>query len=187
MERLFCRLKERYYRRGRRGGVAFQGLRKLEVTYNPIRDDYHPHYHFILRGKAMGEQLVEDWLKGWKGTDRDAQECKPADDKSAKELFKYFTKIISSKSKVADRRIYPVELDWIFRVMRGKRTFQNFGFIPTQVIEDKSVIDKFAEEVDSEMFWIWKENFTDWVNATTGEFLTEYSPSEGMKKLFSHI
>lgn len=188
MEKLFRRLKYRYYRRcERNGGMAFQGLRKLETTYSYVRGDYHPHYHLIIRGEEMAKRLVEDWLKGWEGTDRAGQDCKPADDKSTKELFKYFTKIISSKSKTADRRIYAVELDLIFRAIRGKRTFQSFGFIPTQVIDNNKDVEKFANEVDNEMFWIWNENFTDWINTTSGECLTEYSPSEGMKKLFSHI
>ncbi len=193
MEKLFCRLRKRYGRRYERGGLLFQGLRKLEVTYNPVRDDYHPHYHFIIKGEEMAKNLVEDWLKGWEGTERKAQDCKPADDKSSKELFKYFTKIVSSQVKIkdgkriVDRRIYPVQMDWILRVLKGKRTFQSFGFIPAQVVDNNKDVEEFTNEVDNEMFWIWNENFTDWVNTDSGELCTGYEPSEGMIKLFSPV
>lgn len=55
----------------RKTNVVHGYLRKLEVTYNAERDDYHPHYHVIFavnksyfKGKTYLKQ--EKWLKMWR-------------------------------------------------------------------------------------------------------------------------
>ena len=39
-----------------------RGIRKLEVTYNPDMQNFHPHFHFIVEGEAAANELIECWL-----------------------------------------------------------------------------------------------------------------------------
>jgi pseudouridine synthase len=39
-----------------------RGIRKLEVTYNPDLQNFHPHFHFIVEGESAANELIEDWL-----------------------------------------------------------------------------------------------------------------------------
>lgn len=122
------------------------GIRKLETTFNPEDNTFHPHFHFILKDGESCEQIIRKWLYKFnshidkkdidrireeiqnrikKGkcakqyiklnnedeairkqmlADPQFQDFKPADNKSAKYLFKYFVKLAPHKKK--DRSIY---------------------------------------------------------------------------------
>jgi plasmid rolling circle replication initiator protein Rep len=173
--------------------VKLIGIRKLEVTYNPERNDYHPHFHLICRGKEVAEMLRTEWLKRYSGAEKYCQDIRKADKGAVMELFKYFTKIITSKSGEKHdsekapiefrRKIYVNALDNIFCSIRGRRTFQNFGFKAKNIDEEKIEtveVDKICNEIQ---YFNWERELHDWINADTGECLTGYKPSEAMKKL----
>jgi len=121
-------------------GRKFEGLRKIECT--SIRDnDFHPHFHVLVRGKRAALALRVLWvrlcrkssilharLKVDYGEDnyKYIQDIRKADENSLKEIFKYFTKLISTSSK--DRKVYIDRNDTIFKSMQGIRVFQPFGF-----------------------------------------------------------
>jgi len=118
----FVRIKDRL----RKQGTKIKGIRKLEITYNPRKNWYHPHLHLVIEGKENAEKLRDYWLESFKNANIKAQDVQPADEKSLKELFKYFTKI------TADNRDEPTitlpALDAIFAAVKGRRVFQSFGF-----------------------------------------------------------
>ena len=134
---IHAKLKKQYQRNKRE---KVMGLRKLECTYNPTRNDYHPHYHLIIKGKRNAEDFLNEWLSRVPKTSYKAQDLRPADNKSSKELFKYFTKVVTTvkdkKGEVKDRKIYADAMDVIFNDIKGKRTFQNFGFKAPKVISE---------------------------------------------------
>lgn len=150
MDSIVFLIKETLKKRYQRGNAEkFQGVRKLECTYNAYDDKYHPHFHFIIKGKENAEFLYSEWLERTKhlGTSKNAQDCQKARTGAAMELFKYFTKIINSTKK--DRKIYAFAVDVIFKAFRKRRTIQNFGFkLPKtavtkdfdEVLEDNNVL-----------------------------------------------
>lgn len=144
-------------------------LRKLECTYNPNRNDYHPHFHLIVSGCNVSRLIVDAWLKIYPNATREAQDIRPADKGAIIELFKYFSKIISKGS------IYPEPLDTIFRAMYQRRVFQPVGIkkITEDIEELQSEI--YADLIEAERTWTWMEH--DWVDEQTGELLTGYEPS----------
>lgn len=183
----FSTIYERLRKQAMRGQrQRFKGLRKLECTYNVERNDFHPHFHVIVEGEENATALQDYWLQTTFLTDPKAQDVRKADDAATMELFKYFTKVISGKSK-DKRMIYADALDVIFNAVRGIRTFQSFGFeqidrdilsearntLTAELRQDENII-----AVDS---FEWALN--DWYSATTGEALTNYQPGEGMKDL----
>lgn len=188
MYKTFTKIKDMFYRRWRRGkGTKFVGLRKLECTYNPHRKDYHPHFHLIVNSEELAAELLEEWLKRNPTCDRKAQDLRVADNNSTKELFKYFTKVITTHDK--DKRIYAHALNTIFRVIKGKRTFQPFGF-KAKKIEKKDIQEE--EEIVTEentqnraypQLFMWNQTLADWLNKNTGELLSGHQLSESLREI----
>lgn len=163
------------------------GIRKLEITYNKSRNDFHPHYHLIVKSKDQAQFIVLNWLDRFPTADEKAQDLKPADDNSTKELFKYFTKVVH-RPKYHQQggqswELYPAaKLDTIFQAMHGKRVFQTFGFtLPKdpEIIEEKNTDDLKPVTV-----WRYVATVTDWIDHDTGEFLTDYKPPDKLRELF---
>lgn len=161
------------HRRG--SSQKLTAIRKTEVTYNNVHDTFHPHFHIIVDSKEIAEHIVEKWLSVYTNAVREAQDIRIATKGSLVELFKYTTKIITSRSnqKISvDVRA----LDIIYRALYRKRTFQTYGI---------TAIDENIEELESEIYeeleynsiiWVYERN--DWINHETGEVLTNYEPNE---------
>jgi len=191
MQNEFRRIRKTLGKRNERGkGNKFMGLRKLECTYNPVRADYHPHYHIIVRGEDVARGLLNEWLKRYPDARDIAQDVRPADNDSVMELFKYFTKLIVKVNR-DDRQVYIEPLDMIFRAIRGKRTFQNFGFTaPKEVEKPDDEAMELADEIEQEVIresYQWHQDYHDWIGHQTGEVLTGYVPSPKFRKLVEGI
>ena len=178
--KIHAKLKKQF-QRGKREKIV--GLRKLECTYNADRNDYHPHYHLIIRGEKNASDFLAEWLKRVPNAKSIAQDIRPADSKAVKELFKYFTKAVTTirnkKGEIKDRMIYADAMDIIFNSIKGKRTFQNFGFkAPKVEAEDfqKNEIERIIEEVE------WVQELGDWISSG-GELFSGHTPSKSMIEL----
>lgn len=191
MTKTFAKIKNMFYRRWKRGkGTKLVGLRKLECTYNPQRGDYHPHFHFVLTSESLGQELIDEWLARNPGCNRAAQDIRQADENSTKELFKYFTKIISTHDK--EKKIYTHALNTIFNAIKGKRTFQPFGFkavkITEEEIEENEIIltEQNEQETPYPQLFMWKQEVADWVNEKTGEMLSGHQLSESLQEIVNN-
>jgi plasmid rolling circle replication initiator protein Rep len=176
-------IMETMKRRKQRGISLFQlvGIRKMECTYNSLRNDYHPHFHFIIQGKEAANELVREWVLRNPLCNINAQDIRLADDGSIVELFKYFAKVVGKNSK-GDISIHIQSLDVIFSAMRGLRVFQPFGVIK-DVTEDISGMVSEKYNVPDGVY-DWYE--IDWCNSD-GEVLTGYMPDDNMNKLVNSI
>lgn len=179
---------------------SFVGVRKFECTYNAFRDNYHPHYHFLISGgETAANLLVNEWLAiNPNLTDRKGQDIRKADDRSSKELFKYFTKFFSSEEyqdeegKIRHRKkIIPCEnLDIIFSAMQGKRVFQSLGIKKvTEEVDEENLEDLESQEYEvsnENCFWTFEQDLADWVNEKNIQ-LTGYTPTNYELNLISQI
>jgi len=72
-------------------------------------------------------------------------------------------------------------MDVIFNCIKGKRTFQNFGFKVGKVDfsseEVADLVDQLAGVAE------WQQEVTDWVDRETGEVISGYVAGEGMRDL----
>lgn len=162
----------------------FKGIRKAECTVRP-NGMYHYHLHFLIDGVDNANWLVNQWLKRFGDlASADAQDIRPADERSYKEIFKYFTKLITSKS---DERVFDEfdRLDVIFTALRGKRTYQPFGGI--KMISEQIDAKLYATELPPKfegcqvgLTFRWATH--DW-ETQTKELLTDYKPSQTTKDL----
>lgn len=172
----------------KRRKVKYRGLRKFECTYNLDIFTYHPHYHMILDSLEVAELFVEEWLKRFPDAVRDAQHIGEADNNTCKELFKYFTKIVTKSGKGEEKRITGIHtpsLDTIFLAVRNLRTFQPMGI--KKVVEDIEEIQAVEDETRRPQNAIYEWLNNDWCDTTTGEMLTNYIPSDAVKAIIDNI
>lgn len=143
-----------------RRGIKINGIRKTECTINLYKNNYHPHFHFVVDG--YGQEIVDAWLKRWPTAVRSAQDVRPANQESLNELFKYTTKIIGQKN--GEYIVYTKALDTIMKALAKKRCFQPFGDIRkvSEEVEDDLQAQVYEIEEYGLMHWEWKE--CDWVN-----------------------
>lgn len=171
------------YKRGK--GERFLGLRKLECTYNPNTDEYHPHFHFIINGSDNANELFYKWIDKTATAKYKGQDIKQADDNSTKELFKYFTKVTTpiknKKGEIIDHKIYADAMDVIFNSIKGLRTFQYFGFKQNKVkAEDFVPLEMDGDPIVSSAKWV--QELADWAE-DNGELLSGYILKKETQKL----
>ena len=171
MLKAFTKIKDRERKEKRK----IIGIRKLEITYNRAKDDYHPHYHFILKDADSCHEIVKQWLKHFPDATNAAQDWKPADKNSCFELFKYFTKLTSNSSK--DKSINVSALDTIFQSIQGVRTFQPFGFIAHKCQPPPENVE-MQKQIYETSIYTWEKSLSDFLDKDSGEFLTNYKPSK---------
>jgi hypothetical protein len=163
------------HRRGQRS-AQLVALRKLEATHNPDQDTYHPHFHLVVPDLATANELREAWLFQFPAAKWKGQDVRPANAGAAHELFKYFTKLITSQSKERFIRLGP--LNTIFEAIAGGKTFQVFGVkVPKVSEEPDEAAEALAEELNVVAVWEWVQEVGNWVSKETGEILTKYKPS----------
>ena len=169
----------------RKQGIKLIGIRKIEVTYNEERDDYHPHYHLIIDGCSQSFKLVSEWLtKHPKTATIKGQDLRYADVGAPVELFKYFTKMLSKSG-----HFHAKPMDVIFQAMKGKRVFQPFGGIrrcsEDVEVEREKTIDWKQPQTE---IWTYEraDEYSDWYNAN-GEPFSEVKLTPDTIKLIQRI
>lgn len=172
-----------------------KAIRKLECTYNPDRNDFHPHMHLIIENKQQAEELKLAWIQRHPDALEYLQDIRPAHNPI--ELFKYFAKLTSKSSKdiktykgrklvMREEYHYPEALDKIFQAIAGMRIIQPMGGVKMVSDEIEEIEAVEIENIESDIaVWQWQrigisaEKYTyDWVNIFTGELLTGYEPTE---------
>ena len=185
-----AQLIQRHLREKRK--LEYSSLRKIECTYNEVKNTFHPHFHIIFDNFQAADLFLGEWLERMPTAQLDkGNQLLPCDNKTALELFKYFTKVVSKTKSTAklgtvatDYRIHLAALDTMFVAMRGVRTFQPCGVIKavSEEIETEQALESGRDEVN---FWKWLNH--DWVNSDTERALSGYVPAVGIQDISNHI
>jgi hypothetical protein len=162
-----------------------KGIRKLECTYNPKTNLYHPHFHLIVSHKEIAEDILTRWLNYFPDANRKGQDIRPCNQDTLKEVFKYVTKIIQGDPTTKKKKVYFTALDNILQTLKGRRTFQPYGIRKLELDEefDVTLSDK-ANEVDT---YDWEQEFVNWVSRDNGTLLIDYEVSETLIELAQSI
>jgi hypothetical protein len=169
-------------------------IRKIECTYNPDTNEYHPHLHLILEGFRPGSELICEWLKRNPTADSRGQDIRQCYE--AIELFKYFAKLTSKSGKdqkhykgsklINEEWHYPNALDLIFRSIEGMRIIQPMGGIKMVNDEIEELETQEVENIQKEnTIWIFRGS--DWIDTGTAEMLTGYTPTDREYKYTQRI
>jgi len=179
----------------RTDGLRFKAVRKLEVTYNRERGDFHPHFHLVTDDRRAAEAAVRRWLGVFPEASPAAQDIRPAHNPA--ELFKYVTKLVT-KGLDGTRSTPPLwALDTIFKALKGLRTIQPMGFKVTPDAErlgaddgavtlDASTPAPNATTEPTDWEWL-AGRVQDWVNLDTGEVLSGHNPTPAHLRLLASI
>lgn len=143
-------------------------VRKLEVTYNKERDDYHPHFHVILvvdkqyfnnkKQYIKRDRWLELWQKSTKNnliTQVDVRKVKATDNKKeVSEIAKYSAK---DSDYLEDEKVF----DTFYKSLSGKRLIVYSGLFKeaSRMYENKE-LEKY-KEIDPtqyifQLFYHWK-------------------------------
>jgi hypothetical protein len=175
-------------------------IRKIECTYNSTKNNYHPHFHFIVNNYNDAVFLRDHWLQHWPDANINGQDIREAT--KPIELFKYFTKLSSGsiekigttgKIKIKNEYHYPEALDIIFDAIEGTRIIQPMGKIRmSKKIEEKPEL--ITEELDNSINIESNENIivfqwigNNWLCRITGELLSGFVPCEKLSIFRSNI
>jgi hypothetical protein len=158
--------------------IDISGIRKIEITYNSVTNDYHPHIH-LLHNKDCGKMIIEEWLKRYPNDATiKAQDTRNANQDSLNELFKYSTKVAYKAKGDKAHKVFIPALDAILCALDGMRTFQPFGIIRKQ---SEEVSELQVQEIDVEQKehteWQYNEQIHDWQDIyNRDKKLTNYKP-----------
>ncbi len=178
--------------------IRFRALRKLECTYNSVSRTYHPHFHIIVDGEEAARAIVAGWLRRWPAAVESAQDVRRADSAAVRELFKYFTKIVTKTTQEraggslpgVDARaniIHTRSLDTIFQAVRGRRTFQPYGLKAVCEDIDPNELEATLQIGAWPTDYYWSQIAADWIDPTTGAVLAQYQPSPAVAALLERI
>ena len=167
----------------------FKAVRKLEVTHNSEREDFHPHYHFIVEGEEQTVTLVQEWLKRIPECSEQAQHITEFNG-DLREMFKYVTKLFTKDKHTGKYKDVDVQaLDIILRALHGRRTFQNYGFNLSEDIREDDVMllddsvheGELKSEVAEVREYIWYES--GWINVEDGSIIADYNITDNIRRL----
>jgi len=180
---------------GTRRRKGFRGVYNKETTARP-GNRFHDHIHVMIDGKKNAEWMIKAWIKHWGDmTTREAQDMRKADAGAYKEIFKYMTKLTATTEKKVDNGLdywedeelfKPVEdakkvpmyqLDIILRASEGRIMIRAFGGIKKIKDSDYELENLISQKAGDEIKgnkWRWTGR--DWMETTTGELLTGYTP-----------
>lgn len=167
-----------------------KATRTIECTYNPIKNDFHPHMHVLITGEENANYLKENWIYevskhyGMKVVEGIGSEVcldylqkvdKVTDtERALKEVLKYPTKHFDDN----ENAIPSLALDTIYHSFENLRTFQVYGMrAMDDKIEEQETEDDCPYQYET-MLWVWREN--DWINFE-GVALSGYDPDKHSK------
>jgi plasmid rolling circle replication initiator protein Rep len=139
--------------------MTLNGFKKVECTYNQNTNEYHPHLHLIIQGKAEAELIKAYWLiqmkkrYGRNKVGHKGQEVKPIGntEKDYIEVFKYAT-----KGSVKDTFEASAE-DLMIEALEGLQIFKPIGKLkkvkaPKEEAHEQTKAD-FIEELNEIYFY----------------------------------
>lgn len=175
------------YRKGHSKGkrMKLMGIKSLECNFNPVKQWYNPHFHFIVPDESTANLLIQEWQKYWgyKITSRRGQDKKKITNpkKCLIEVIKYGVKTFTDPDMIKDKNapkrnpsvIYAAALHNVICAMKGHRIFERFGFNTPKADEVKL---KTITKLIIYQEWLYDIKNTDWISEDSALPLTEYKP-----------
>jgi len=151
-----------------------KAIRTIECTHNILKDTYHLHIHYLIKGKKQAELFQRLWfdkfskMRGYT-IDKKGQHLTIANKNSGLELFKYCTKINSDVSFDA--------LAEILFVFQNRRLIQSYG-MKKEIAEDTT--SEITENISNgHKIEIYKYDIEDFnYSSGNGNFMTKFNTNE---------
>lgn len=181
VKKAFCvleRILSRYRKRSNRSmKIVFKAVKSFEINYNPKRNTYNPHFHFLIENRQMAYRLIEDWKKEWGSefVNIGGQDIKPVNNrKDIISCLKYITKVFKivelpdKMNNEDDIMIYSTAYLNIINSIENRKIFSRYGF---KKIEDETEISFVPTSNYERLQYDSKEH--DYISVETQESLLE--------------
>lgn len=160
---------QKMFKRKKVNSIAKGYVRKLEVTYNAERDDYHPHFHVLI---AVNKSYFTDkryyisqkeWLELWRDvtgiseiTQVKVQKIRQNNNKELYEMAKY-------SGKDSDYLINQKVFDAFYKSLKGKQVLVYSGLFKEARKKLKDGDLDYLKEIDPteyvyQIFYMWNKN-----------------------------
>jgi len=160
---------QKMFKRKKVNSIAKGYVRKLEVTYNAERDDYHPHFHVLI---AVNRSYFKDtksyisqkeWLNLWRDvtdmleiTQVQVQKIRQNNNKELYEMAKY-------SGKDSDYLINQKVFDEFYKSLKGKQVLVYSGLFKEARKKLKNGELDYLKDIDPteyvyQIFYMWNKN-----------------------------
>ena len=149
--------------------IKADAFRSMEITYNVLTGEPHPHYHIIC-SPEYAQGLTDYWLEHFSDSKDYLQDVRPFNG-NWQEITKYITKLQAD---------YPAKFySMIYHSMSGFRQYQASGCLWGLKIDD----DLEQEPITPELMdrFTYDSEFQDWVNDQNGEIFLDREDEEILK------
>lgn len=163
-------------------GLEVQAIRTLECTHNIVKDTYHLHVHYLIKGQKQAELFQKLWFDHWNKKsgytiDKKAQHLTVANKNSGLELFKYCTKIEDKVSFEA--------LSNILFVLQNRRLVQAYGMKKEIAVNDVS--EKTVNVSNGYKIEVYKYDIEDFNYNSATNKMTNFIPNKFDLKIFQKL
>lgn len=149
-------------------------IRKLEITYNEERNDYHPHFHLVVavnksyftsRNYMSKRRLLELWQRATRNPNITQVDIKPCRMDTIKQVMELATYSAKQGDLYSSKEVFDGFYEGLFRkkllvyngIFKEYKKKIDIGEVdPTQVIE----LNQLLEETTKEFYLQWeKDNY----------------------------
>ena len=176
--------------------ISYGYMRKLEVTYNQERDDFHPHFHVIVavnknyftnRDYISKKRLLVMWQNAMNDdtiTQVDIRKISADDNKAISEIAKYTAK---DSDYMKSQEVF----DYFYKALKNRQVVTYGGaFKEALVLFKNGELDKYKEidytEYVYQIIFKWNRNFAEYIQYELRE-LDEYERIKINKKLIDEL
>lgn len=176
--------------------ISYGYMRKLEVTYNQERDDFHPHFHVIIavnknyftnRDYISKKRLLVMWQNAMNDdtiTQVDIRKISADDNKAISEIAKYTAK---DSDYMKSQEVF----DYFYKALKNRQVVTFGGaFKEALVLFKNGELDKYKEidytEYVYQIVFKWNRNFAEYIQYELRE-LDEYERIKINKKLIDEL
>lgn len=171
-------------------------MRKLEVTYNQNRNDFHPHFHVIIavdkkyfksRNYISKQRLLVMWQNAMNDdtiTQVDIRKISADDNKAISEIAKYTAK---DSDYMKSQEVF----DYFYKALKNRQVVTYGGaFKEALVLFKNGELDKYKEidytEYVYQIIFKWNRSFAEYIQYELRE-LDEYERIKINKKLIDEL
>lgn len=176
--------------------ISYGYMRKLEVTYNQDRNDFHPHFHVIIAVKKSyfhkqdyisKQRLLVMWQNAMNDdtiTQVDIRKISADDNKAISEIAKYTAK---DSDYMKSQEVF----DYFYKALKNRQVVTYGGaFKEALVLFKNGELDKYKEidytEYVYQIIFKWNRNFAEYIQYELRE-LDEYERIKINKKLIDEL
>ena len=151
-------------------------IRKLEITYNSERNDFHPHFHIVVavdksyfksRNYLSKKRLLELWQRSKRDTSITQVDIKPIKMDSIEEVMEIATYSAKQSDLYSSKEVF----DIFYNAMRGRQLITYNGLFKEYKalqkknkleLKDIEELERIKEKAEYQLNYTWQKNLKEY-------------------------